>query len=63
MKTRRSSGAVVIDIVYRNLCHAELVENTLTAGTVAIAVACNGLLDIIVVDLGIQESFDTGFEA
>lgn len=63
VEARRSGGTVVVDIVYRDFCHAELVEDALTAGAIAIAVASNGLLDIIVINLGVQESFDTGFEA
>ena len=55
-------GAVVVDIVYGNLRHAELVEDALAAGRVTIAVAGDSLLDIVVVDLGVEEGFDARFE-
>ncbi len=45
------------------MCHAKLVEDALAAGRVAIAVACDTLVDVVIVDLGIEESFDPGFEA
>ena len=43
--------------------HAELVEDALTAGRVAVTVAGNALVNIVVVDLSIEEGFDAGFEA
>ena len=42
--------------------HAELVEDALAAGRVAVAVAGDALVDIVVIDLGIKEGFDAGFE-
>ncbi len=62
MQPCRAGAAVVVDIVDRDLCHAELVENALAAGRVAKAVACDPLVDIVVIDLSIKESFDSGFE-
>ena len=59
----RACGAVVVDIVDGNLRHAELVEDALTAGRVAVTVAGNALVHIVVVDLSIEEGFDAGFEA
>lgn len=63
MQTRRTSGAVVVDIIDRDLGHAELIENALAAGAVAVAVAGDALVDIVIVNLGIEEGFDAGFEA
>jgi hypothetical protein len=45
------------------LGHAELVEYSLAAGGVAVAVAGYALVDVVVVDLGIEHGFDAGFEA
>ena len=63
MQACRACGAVVVDIVDGDLRHAELVEDPLTAGRVAVAVAGDALIDIVVIDLGVQEGFDAGFEA
>lgn len=63
MQTCRSSGAIVVDIVDWNPRHAELVEYSLAAGAVTVAVAGNTLVDIVVVDLRVEECFDTGFES
>ena len=62
MQPRRARRAIIIDIVNRDLGHAKLIEYALTAGTIAIAVACDSLVDVVVVDLGVQEGFDAGFE-
>lgn len=62
VQPRRASGAVVVDIVDGDLGHAELVEDALATGRVAVAVAGDALFDIVVVDLSIEESFDAGFE-
>lgn len=59
----RACGAVVVDIVDGDLRHAELVEDALTAGRVTVAVTGDALVDIIIVDLGVEEGFDAGFEA
>ena len=40
-----------------------MVEDPLTAGGVAIAVAGDALVDVVVVDLGVEEGFDPRFEA
>ena len=58
MQTRGASRAVVVNVVDRDLCHAELVEDSLSAGGVAIAVACNASVDVIVVRLSVYKSFD-----
>lgn len=39
-----------------------MIEDALSAGRVAIAVACHALVDIIVVDLCVQKGFDTGLD-
>ena len=59
----RAGGAIVVDIVDGNLRHAELIKDPLAAGGVAIAVAGDALVDIVVIDLGVEEGFDPGFEA
>ena len=59
----RASGAIVVDIIDGNLGHAELVKDSLAAGGVAIAVAGDALVDIVVIDLGVEEGFDPRFEA
>lgn len=63
VQTGGSSGAVVIDIVDGNASHTELVKYTLSACRVAVAIACNALVNIVVVDVGIEHGLDTGFEA
>ena len=63
MQARRARAAIVVDIVDGDLCHAKLIENALAAGGVAVTVTGDSLIDIIVVDLGIEKGFDTGFEA
>ena len=63
MQPSRTSRAVVVDIVDGNLCHAELVEDALTAGAIAVAVAGDAQLDIVIIDLGVEEGFNACFEA
>jgi len=63
MQTSGTSTAVVVHVVNWDLGHAKLVEDSLTTGGVAVAVACNSLIDIVVVDLGIEHSLDTSFES
>lgn len=43
--------------------HAELVENSLPRRRIAIAVACNTSLDVVVVDLRVQHCFHTSLIA
>ena len=43
--------------------HSELVEYTLPACTVAVAVACDTLVHVVVVDLGVEERFYSSFVA
>ena len=62
MQACRAGGAVIVDIVDWDLRHAELIEYPLAAGRVAIAVAGDSLVDIVVVDLGVQEGLDAGFK-
>ena len=40
-----------------------MIEDALSAGRVAITVACHALIDIIVVDLCVEEGFDTGLDS
>jgi hypothetical protein len=63
VETGGAGGAVIIDVVDGDLGHAELVEYSLPAGRVAVAVASNALVHIVVVDLCVQHGFDAGFEA
>lgn len=63
MKTSGTSRAVVIDIVYWDRGHAKLVEHSLSTGRVAITVAGHTLVNIVVVDLGIEQSLDSSFVA
>lgn len=62
MQTRRSSRAVVVDVIDWDLCHSKLVENSLSASRIAITIACYSLIDIVVIDLCIQHSLYTGFK-
>jgi len=59
----RAGRAVVVDVVDGDLGHAELVEDALAAGAVAVAVAGHALVDVVVVDLRVEERLDTGLEA
>ena len=63
IQPRRAGGAIVVDIVDWDLRHAELIEDTLPTCRVAVAVAGDALVHIVVIDLGIEEGFDAGFEA
>ena len=58
-----AGGAVVVDVVDGDGGHAELVEDALAAGGVAVAVACYAGLDGVVVKGGVEEGFNAGFEA
>jgi hypothetical protein len=40
-----------------------LIKNSLSASRIAIAVASDALIDIIVVDLGIEHGFDASFKS
>ena len=53
----------IIGITDRNACQAELVEDTLATYAVTIAVAGDTLLDIVIVDFGIEHCLDTGLVA
>lgn len=63
VQARGSRGAVVVDVVDGDLGHAELVEDTLAAGGVAVAVAGYALVYVVVRDLCVEQGLDTGFEA
>jgi hypothetical protein len=58
-----TSGAVVVDIEDWYLGHAELIKDSLTAGGIAVTIASNALVDIIVIDLGIEHSLHTSFKS
>jgi hypothetical protein len=61
MKTGRSSSTRIIRIVDRDAVHPELIKDTLAAGGVAIAVAGDAGLHVVVCDLGIEHRLDTRF--
>lgn len=63
VKTGGAGRAVVVDVVDWDLGHAELVENALAAGGVAVAVAGDTLVDVVVVDLGVEKGLDSSLEA
>jgi len=60
VQARGPRGAVVVDVVDGDARHAELVEDALAAGGVAVAVAGDALVDGVVVELGVQQGFDAG---
>lgn len=62
VETGRASRAVVVDVVYWDTGHAELIEDALSAGAVAVAVACNTLVYIVVVNVCVKHGFHTSFE-
>jgi len=62
MQACRTGRTVVVDVVDWDLGHAKLVENSLAAGGVSVAVACHTLVDIVVIDLSIKHSLDTSLE-
>jgi len=63
MQTSRASRTVVVNIVDWDLGHSELVEYSLSARRVAVAIACDALVNVVVTDLRIKHSLDTSFEA
>lgn len=62
MQTSGAGRAIVIDIVDGDLGHAELIEHTLATGGIAVAIARDALVYIVVVDLRIQHSLDAGLQ-
>ena len=62
MQARGAGRAVVVHVVNGDLGHAKLVEDALAAGAVTEAVAGDGLVDVIVIDLGVEKGFDASFE-
>lgn len=58
----RACAAVVVHVVDWDLRHAELVKDTLPARRVAVTVAGDALVDIVIVDLRVQHRFDARFE-
>ncbi len=63
MKPCGAGGAVIVDIIDRELGHSELVEDALAACGVPIAVARYAVLNFIIIDLGIKQGLDASFEA
>lgn len=62
-QSRGAGGAVVVDVDNGDLGHAELVKDALAAGRVAVAVAGEALLDVVVADLRVEHGLDAGLEA
>ena len=62
MEASSTGWAVVIYVVDGYFGHAELVEYSLATGGVAVAVAGDALVDVVVVDLCIKHGFDASFE-
>jgi hypothetical protein len=58
-----TSRAVVVDVKDWYLGHAELIKDSLAAGGIAVTIAGNALVDIIVTDLGIEHSLHTSFKS
>jgi hypothetical protein len=63
VETSRTGRAIVVDIINGNTSHAELVEDALTACRIAVAVACDTLVNVVVVDVRVEHSLDTGLKA
>lgn len=62
-ETSRAGRAVVVNVVDGDSSHSKLVEDALAASAVAVAVACNTLLNIVVVDMSIKHSLNTSLES
>jgi len=62
-QTGGSRRTIVVNIVDGDRGQSELIENPLATGAVAVNIACNTLVNIVVVDVGVQHGLDTGFEA
>ena len=60
VQPRRAGRTVVVHIVDGDARHAELVEDALAACGVAIAVAGDAQVDVVIVEVGIEEGFDAG---
>ena len=56
----RARRAVVVYIIDGDARHAELVEDALAACRVAVAVAGDAKVDVIIVEVCVEEGFDAG---
>ena len=63
MQACRARTTVVVHVVDRDPRHAELVKDALSTRAVAVAVACDPLVDVVVVHPRVQHGFHAGFEA
>src|ERR1700722_1376295 len=63
VQTRAPCRAVIVHVINWNRGQAELVEDSLAAGGVAIAIAGHTLIDFIVRDMSIKHGFDAGFKS
>lgn len=60
---RTPRRTIIVDIINRYLRHSELIEHSLAACGIAVAVAGNALFDVVVVYLGIEHGFHASFES
>jgi hypothetical protein len=63
IQTGAPCRAVVVNVVYWDRRQAELVEDSLAAGGIAITIASDTLVDFVVRDMSIKHGFDASFEA
>ena len=63
VQTRGARRAGIVGVVDRDAGHSELVEDPLAGGRVAVAVAGDAGVDVVVGDLGVQQGFCASFEA
>ena len=63
LQTRAARCTGIVRVVDGDVGHAELIEDALAGGGVAIAVAGDAGLDVVVGDVGVEKGFGAGFEA
>lgn len=63
MEAGAAGGTGVVGVVDWDAVHAELVEDALAGCGVAVAVAGDACLNVVVVDLCIEHGFGAGFKA
>ena len=63
VQARRAGRAGVVGVVDGDAGHAELVEDALAGRRVAVAVAGDAGVDVVVVELGVEQGFGAGFQA
>ena len=63
MQTRRACSASIVGVIDWDRAHAELVEDALTRGRVAVAIACYASLDVVVGYACVEHGLDASFIA